>query len=512
MKTESTEKPMRSVWDSLPWKEWHEHKWKLLVLTAILFCLPAIFVIEDIRSILLGVTASLIGYAVVAGGLVGMSVAAGENTRKTMALLQSQPVPMWKVALVKLLMATVTVSIPIVLVVLATDAIIDSSWISSADAEHAVEWESMSFPLCWGITDWTSARIVGGVLGTCSLLLWMAAVGVNRSDEIRAGALGFLVIAIVWLSFAYASDRAVRAKQYALEEGIQVLMAAAPGGPAFVNLTNGNLSRSSWPFILVALIGHGCLLAWYLRQYGRVLSKPARFVNESPASLAISNTTRPPFRSQLRAVAWKQFRETAPLVFAAAGLVVAMVVLYFAFGFEGFRLGEVGAVLGGISISVAFLTTMVAGIGVYLEDLKPHVHSFWRSRPLNLGMWFGIKFVVGWIVLATTFGGLLLVSAILRAGPLPNNWTDVAMEIGFFTWLFTLIYTLAMGTYCVVRQPLYAAVITLGILSGGIMIANLLLEGIELPWYLLAGLLFLGEGIALIGAWLAVRNNWGWHK
>jgi len=51
-----------------------------------------------------------------------------------------------------------------------------------------------------------------------------------------------------------------------------------------------------------------------------------------------------------------------------------------------------------------------------------------------------------------------------------------------------------------------------GIFVGGTFVVNFLLEDIVMPWFVVTVLLLLTEGAALLLAWLAVRNNWGWHR
>ena len=38
---------MRTIWRSLLWREWHEYKWKLAALAAIMFSLQLFEMIED---------------------------------------------------------------------------------------------------------------------------------------------------------------------------------------------------------------------------------------------------------------------------------------------------------------------------------------------------------------------------------------------------------------------------------------------------------------------------------
>src|SRR4029079_5622139 len=97
---------MRSIWHSLAWKEWNEHKWKLVSILAVMWCLMAFVVVmaglsdRPVRTESFQVSALLGGIPMAV--FVGLSIAAGEQSRGTLPFLQSLPVPMWRVALHKL--------------------------------------------------------------------------------------------------------------------------------------------------------------------------------------------------------------------------------------------------------------------------------------------------------------------------------------------------------------------------------------------------------------------------
>ena len=46
---------MRTIWQSLAWKEWHEHKWKLVSITAILWATAAMSLRETDAALLVGI-------------------------------------------------------------------------------------------------------------------------------------------------------------------------------------------------------------------------------------------------------------------------------------------------------------------------------------------------------------------------------------------------------------------------------------------------------------------------
>lgn len=56
---------------------------------------------------------------------------------------------------------------------------------------------------------------------------------------------------------------------------------------------------------------------------------------------------------------------------------------------------------------IAFLAAAVAGVGLFMEDLRPGVHAFWRSRPIPIDHWFWLKYVGGLACLAGTLAATM---------------------------------------------------------------------------------------------------------
>ena len=197
------QKTMRTVWQSLLWKEWHEHKWKLagFLLLAVLLMLMFSWMPHrgGIAAMPMMVGLVLFFHSILAGLFQGMHTAGGENGRGTMPFLQTLPVPMRKPAAARLLVSWITVVVPMLVVVALAYAYL--SWHNSTPATlaGASTWIDPGGALStWGFEDWLLGFGLSGVLLVSSLLLWMAAAGVNRSDEIHAGAAGFLTMAVVW--------------------------------------------------------------------------------------------------------------------------------------------------------------------------------------------------------------------------------------------------------------------------------------------------------------------------
>jgi len=503
---------MRTVWHSLLWKEWHEHKWKLAALTAICVVTLCLFGLDSPKMLLVGMFAIPTCYALLAGTFLGMSTAGRESGQNTLSFLQSLPVPMWKPGAAKLAVAIITAVLPLLFLVCVFCVWWSFLWFEGVDFPAATADAGIG-NTPWGITNWLVVIAVASVIGVSSLLLWMAALGSNRSDEIRAGAIGFLIICMVWFVLAYGFDQANNRDLPTIGYGIQVLFAAAPAGAAFVGVENKPENfLGYWPHFLTAIVGHAWVLVWYLRRFGKVVPGSSRSDGKTRALAAKGyQKFSPPMRSQLTAVAWKQVRETGPLALLAIGGVFLITTIFYFSSKRHVGIQDVGEVMAGITMMVCFFVTLVTGIGVFLEDLKPKVDDFWRSRPVNYLLWFGVKFVVGAVILVATFGSLMLLAFWLTDRSLLGSTPHPALAVGYISLVFLLIYTLSMATYCVLRQPLYAAILTIGLLIGG-MFAFSWAEHYFLDdsWSMLPVLTLLPftQLVATTLAWQAVKRNW----
>ena len=255
-------------------------------------------------------------------------------------------------------------------------------------------------------------------------------------------------------------------------------------------------------------------MAWYLRRFGRKAVRPARTLG-GRVKATKSDWLAPPRRSQLTAVIWKQVHETGPLALMAAAAVLVMASLAFWLNIENPMQNSFTEILAGITISVGFLVTVVTGQGVFLEDLKPKVSTFWRSRPINTTQWFFVKFFTGLTVLVITFGALLLLAYAFDTGRRYFNSDHWVQEVAFISLHFLLIYTLSMASYCLGRQPIISVVATLGIIFCGIWAFSYtywVVFEFAPHWSVALAALLVAQVAATVVAWLAVRNNWGWHR
>ncbi len=172
-------------------------------------------------------------------------------------------------------------------------------------------------------------------------------------------------------------------------------------------------------------------------------------------------------------------------------------------------IGRFGDILGSITIAVATLVVLVIGIGLFYEDYMKGVESFWRSRPINLHLWFWAKYLAGIIVQLLAFLPLLAISY--------WEWSENTFLAGcYMVLIYLLLYSLALAFYALVRQPIYAVILTIAAITIGWM--SLVLVSPSGPPRWLNG--FLGVSLALLLpvvlasllAWQAVVRDWGWKQ
>lgn len=217
-----------------------------------------------------------------------------------------------------------------------------------------------------------------------------------------------------------------------------------------------------------------------------------------------------------------------------AGLVIVAAILLPA---------TIGAAAQDIAIAaraIVFLGTVMAlvlGVGGHVADLEARVWQFWRSRPIRPAGWFWIKYFTGAAVLVIAFDGALAAIDLIAGGP------AFLLHDGF-CWVGPLLHLFAYSTavwmVCLLRQPIYAGVLSLAVVIGVLTLGDLPVQRPLLPWlsfsqvnstcpqldaslpavvdwltssYLqfAAPMLALSAACALLG-WCAVRRSTPWSR
>lgn len=510
---------MNSIWYSLAWKEWHEHKWKLVAITAVLWGVIALVLHLSNTEELLELSARFVIICMIPLAIfIGLGAAANERSRNTLPFLQALPMPMCRAALMKLVVGSLAV---IAAIVLALGFLYLRTLIAAftgTDFSAALrEVTRDSFTGNW----YFDYVLLGSAIAT-SFFVWAAASGVNRKDEVSAGAWALAVMA-GWC-LLIASCVYVIYQGHAPPRWLATLaVCTVPAG--FLQLGDPDSGGYLPLGVGIALGTHLAMSAWYVRRFGRIEKLDVR----SP-QVAVRDTSHPewllaPRRSALTAIAWKQFRETAPI--ALVGVTVSVgftliAVLVDVFEGERWRAGElIGEVYPKMSVGAGMFIALVAGIGVCFTDMEPKLNAFWRSRPITPDGWFWCKYLTGLMVILTTV-----------YAPVGVLWLCGLADFSTWTYPESLaipvvqlaVFAAAVMTTCLVRHAVYAAILSVGVVYVGV------LTGLEL-WYV-AGLagwvelprygwmepvdhapVVLGLTLSFFAstaiAWLAVRYDWG---
>ncbi|MEO2049346.1 MAG: hypothetical protein ABGX16_22545 [Pirellulales bacterium] len=495
---------MRTIWRSLLWKEWHEHKWKMLSLVAIAVSIPLASLFDGPDTFFLSITSTLYASAILSALFIGMGVAAGENANKTMPFLQALPVPMWKAGATKFLLAGVTVILPILIVIGLTFL-----------GHQLGGWLGYNFKSMLnlisrnGVEGWYTFHLTSGILAALSLLMWVVASGVNRRDEIRAGAISVLVFVCIWSLIFFAISRGGQSINPYL--WLQIAVATAPAGPGIIYVNQHTAEFNSlpgWTLALFACVGHAGLMAWFLCRFGRTSSTTRE------SRRAAFNTGQqllwlaPPRHFRLTAILWKQMRETGSFVMLGVAVIVGCSMLIYLLSEEPRINGTFSQILLGMCGYLGFFIVIVAGIGVLLDDLKPGLHTFWRSRPINPDLWFWTKFLTGLTTTAIALGIPLL----LALWFMPGNFWDIYHERLIITpALFLSIYCFAVVAMALVRRPVYAAIIAIGLIASCFFtIERLLPKSFEFHAGAVCVMAMVLPFLATLTAWLAVRYDIGY--
>lgn len=505
---------MRTIWQSLLWKEWYEHKWRMAALAAI-YCGLVLVALLSSNNRHDGFGAALYLPIVVCAPLaifVGAGTAASERSRGTLGFLQALPVPLWRVALHKLALGLLTLIVPSLLVTGLIAAV--DRWLDVTNLKYDLT------PLGVAMTPYWLAHWGVVLLGiSVSIFIWTVAAGARRSDEISAGAtalltmvgwwVGLLVIGTLWIPWGapVQNDSEI---QWLLNLGI----ATAPVGFIVANIDPSNLYVRE--VLLISFGMHALLVACFVgRFHNNPVNLAARSPRYVPRAFNRRDWLRPPFASPRIAVVWKQARESGPLALAGLGGILGVfAIAAISIWFDQRELGprlirQLVEAYAGVSVALGVFIALVAGVGVALNDSGAKANAFWRSRPIDPDLWYWTKFFTGLtVLLAALYGPMLLLAAMLLPQGLLGLWHADAPF--FFPPLHVALFATSLALTCILRQAIYAAVLSIGVVYLGMLPTMLMWRGEPPPLAAAISLFVIAAVMALVG-WLAMRNDWGWR-
>ncbi|WP_428308606.1 hypothetical protein [Lacipirellula sp.] len=490
---------MNGVWRSLLWKEWREQRFKLMAVV-VFVAAAGVLPLPFKSDFLLGAIVPIGFFSLVSLGLfVGASMAASEQAQRTVGFLQSLPCTTKSTAIAKLIVAAAIVASPCIIA-----AGVLELWKSLGRIpEDATVSIAAFLTLAWA---------------AFSLSVWVAAIATNLSDEVRAGAIGFLFIALAWGALAIAVDR----WQGLGEKALEGAAAAAPGGPfiVFVELAEAPgrelarlPARPLGYLVLLAGVSTLAAAAIYVRRFGRVAAARRQQV-ESVAKSIVPAWLAPPMRKPWVAIVWKQCCESLPLALLGAGSIfcVSLIIDIASRRYqERFLNDDLLAMSVPVWLLVGGLVSMVSGIGLWLDDLRPELNTFWRSRPIATGQWFVVKFALSALMtLATLFLPCLLIGVALawfgnRSPYLQDASTPwkTLVSLGLLSQLG--FFCVAAAFMAATRRPMVSALLTIFTAAG---VAFCVVGPFSLEATGSAVAIAAVSALATAAGWLCIRHDW----
>jgi ABC-type transport system involved in multi-copper enzyme maturation permease subunit len=524
---------MNSIWYSLAWKEWHEHKWKLVSMVAILWGAAALalaalkFETDD----LFGVAVATVGLCLLPLAMfIGLGAAASERSRNTLPFLQSLPAPLWRVAIMKVVFGLFSLLVAAALaiaLILAWKYVAELAGHDMRIALRQFQSQSGSISGRWYVDCFIVLAPVA-----LSVFAWSAAAGVNRRDEISAGAMAVAAVVgwglLLFLAFLVLTRWFINIDHPSYRDEWTWLGVLAystlPGG----TFSGSTISTTANPPISLALTcitaagTYSLLLAWYVYRFGKITNLEIRSRQSAARQSARTDWLSAPRRFPASAIIWKQVRESGPIAIAGiavcAGVTLMAVIISLLDRHQSIP-ETVGGAYPFMAVFFGTIVSLVAGIGICFGDMTPKVNEFWRSRPIQPDQWFWIKFVTGFlVVLASIYVPIGILAAIQI--PVSQGWEGA--DAAYLPPMVQLaVFAAAVATTCLVRQAVYAyilsiAVVYLGTLSGMaiyLLPAWLRSENVNLfrdpsPLQTAFGLAT-SFAISTFLAWLAVRYDWG---
>lgn len=275
--------------------------------------------------------------------------------------------------------------------------------------------------------------------------------------------------------------------------------------------------------ILAAVVAHLGLITWYVCRFGRITNREVRSQQIAVQSANQIGWLGPPRSSAFASVAWKQLRESLPIVLATlAGIIGITAATQLTEWAEFDRpTMHVGEIYNGIAVVLGFVMALVIGVGVCFYDVQPSLNTFWRSRPIQPDLWFCCKFVTGLVVLLVAiYAPMVLIWAM-------GDSTGVNKLDFRGVYLLPIahiaVFASAVAMTCLIRNAIYAAILSIAFMYLGVLVAFAAwyiaaLVGWAVPnpyiWWeptLMQGTtgLITSLVISTLIAWVAMRNDWG---
>ena len=300
-----------------------------------------------------------------------------------------------------------------------------------------------------------------------------------------------------------------------------MLLSTAPGGLVTTTEMATNCKQDLLGIsVLTAIITHLVLARVYIARFGRVTNLEIRSPENAERKVGQMDWLGLPRRSKLCAIAWKQSRESGPIVLATLGGIVGIVALVSLLRWYDNSPTRIAEVYVPTALVLGFVMAMVIGIGICFYDVNPQINLFWRSRPIDPNTWFWCKYVTGLIVLLAAIYVPIFVLKAIDDRPIFNPADQKQLFVIPLAQI--AIFAAAVAMTCLVRHAVYAAILSIAfvflpffVVSGVWYVMGImgLVKSYRTFWEPMASNaafgLVLSFCIGTVLAWLAMRYDWG---
>ena len=116
----------------------------------------------------------------------------------------------------------------------------------------------------------------------------------------------------------------------------------------------------------------------------------------------------------------------------------------------------------GLVLGLGAVLAIFVAIGSTTRDLRDELHVFWRSRPVGVARWMGIKYAAGLftVLAACTIPALMQFWMAAGSG---RHWgvAEVGGAVGIHSFAIVLIFSVAFLLGCLLRHATHAALLAL---------------------------------------------------
>jgi hypothetical protein len=421
------------IWGALFWKEWLGLRWKLAALAAIPTALLLFELAYDRQLIPVGFIAAVMCYVAIAPIFLAMHAAAVERADGTLEFIRGLPCNRRQMGLVRVLATLGALLAPLV----GTAALAYGLLLAIS------RWDTLPLHEFTGPEGTVKATLIGLGVAT-SIYLWTAALAMNESSELRAGAIGLGTVLVLCVLSLLAI---VSAEQWEHTVwGSRWLGVATGLGPlgSMVALDNAILKSADRVVLVLVQVATWLLL---------VTVAVSRYANLEPWAWG----RRKWLSDRTRALGWAQRRQGLPLGILAIATVIALSPV----SDNGYLLAFFGGVWA-----------IIVGATMFAAELEPRLYTFWRSRPIDPSNWFRVKYVAG--------ASIALLCFDLPGAWVGHSYNQVSRFEGVIPYLICVpllhlsVYSVAVMIVCLVRQTVYAGILSMSAMLVLVLLPTLL--------------------------------------